>query len=84
MSKNFTTSQVKQVEKNYQSFLTQLPILLRDHPEEYVLMKNGKVVEFLDTARDADTLGRLLFSDSVFSIQQVTNVPVDLGFFSHF
>jgi len=47
-------------------------------------MRDGKVVEFFDTARDAYVAGSALFkTDQLFSVQEIVETPVDLGFFSH-
>ncbi len=73
----------EQVEKNYEAFLGKLPSLLKEQPEKFALMRDGEIVEFFDTARDADAAGRKIFSDNIFSIQQVIDMPVDLGFFSY-
>lgn len=73
----------RQVETNYAAFQTLLPSLLREHRGKHALMRDGEIVEFFDTARDAYVAGRKLFDDNLFSIQQVTDTPVDLGFFSH-
>ncbi|HEX7670179.1 MAG TPA: hypothetical protein VF395_11370 [Polyangiaceae bacterium] len=41
------------------------------------------IVEFFDTARDAFLAGQKIYADGMFSVQEVTDVPADLGFFSH-
>lgn len=47
-------------------------------------MRDGQIVEFFDTARDAYIAGQKVFEDDLlFSIQEVIETPVDLGFFSH-
>lgn len=72
-----------QVERNYQAFLQQLSSLLATHKGKFSLMRDGNVVEFFDTARDAYIAGQRLFQDRLFSVQEVTDTPVDLGFYSH-
>jgi hypothetical protein len=73
----------EQVDKNYEAFLAKLPSLLKEQPGKFALMRDKEIVEFFDTARDADAAGRKLFPDNTFSIQQVIDMPVDLGFFSY-
>lgn len=76
-----TTEQVK---RNYDAFLIQLPALLKSHPGKFALMRDGAIVEFFDTARDAYVAGSTLFkADGLFSVQEILEAPVDLGFFSH-
>jgi hypothetical protein len=76
-------TQKDQVETNYKTFRQKLPDLLKTHAGKFALMRDGTVVEFFDTARDAYAAGQQLFKDNLFSIQEVIEIPVDLGFFSH-
>ena len=65
-------------EKEVEQILKILPEL------ELALMHDGKIVEFFDTARDAFVAGQALFKpDHCFSIQEVIQGPIDLGFYSH-
>jgi hypothetical protein len=80
MSKDDRTAEVK---RNYEVFVQMLPTILETHHDQFALMRDQKVVEYFDTAGDANRAGRQLFSDERFSIQQVTRTPIDLGFFSH-
>jgi hypothetical protein len=72
-----------QVEQNYRVFVEKLPSLLAAHRGKFALMRNGEIVSFFDTARDAYTAGQKLYEDGLFSIQQVVDRSVDLGYFSH-
>jgi hypothetical protein len=75
---------LEQIDLNYQAFQQQLPTLVTSHPGKFALMRDGQIIEFFDTARDAYVAGQRLFEqDKLFSIQEVTETPVDLGFFSH-
>lgn len=74
----------EQIELNYKAFRDRLSTLLPSHSGKFALMRDGEIVEFFDTARDAYLAGRKLFpSDLLFSVQEVADAPVDLGFFSH-
>jgi hypothetical protein len=74
----------QQIETNYEAFQKQLPSLLSSHRGKFALMRDGKIVEFFDTARDAYIAGQKIFAnDRLFSIQEIIETPVDLGFFSH-
>lgn len=74
----------QEVERNYKVFAEKLPSLLASHRGKFALMKDGEIVEFFDTARDAYVTGLKLFEkDRPFSVQEVAETPIDLGFFSH-
>jgi len=74
----------QQVENNYKAFMEKLPSILETHRGKFALMRNGEIIEFFDTARDAYIAGQKLFQqDKLFSIQEVIETPIDLGFFSH-
>lgn len=74
----------QQVENNYKAFQVQLPSLLSSHRGKFALMRDGQIIEFFDTARDAYVAGQKMFSkDRLFSVQEVIDTPIDLGFFSH-
>lgn len=76
-------NQRQQLEQNYQAFAQQLPQLARSHQGQFALMRDGQIIEFFDTVRDAYLTGQRLFEkDHLFSVQEVTLVPVELGFFS--
>jgi len=73
----------KQVEANYVAFQQKLPELLPSHHGKFALMHDEEIVEFYDTARDAFFTGQRLFPDGLFSVEEVIDLPVDLGFYSH-
>jgi hypothetical protein len=74
---------LKQIQANYQAFQSQLPALILAHQGQFALMRDEHIVEFFDTARDAYVMGQRLFpQDQIFSVQEVIDTPVDLGFFS--
>ena len=54
------------------------------HRGKFALMRDGQIIEFFDTARDAYVAGQKLYKqDQLFSVQEVIETPADLGFFSH-
>jgi hypothetical protein len=73
----------EQVKRNYEAFAQKLPDLLATHRGKFALMHDAEIVEFFDTVGDAYRAGQKLFSDQDFSIQEVTDSPADLGFFSY-
>jgi hypothetical protein len=74
---------IAEVKRNYEALVQILPTILAEHHGQFALMRDEKVIECFDTAGDANRAGMKLFSDEKFSIQQITNTPIDLGFFSH-
>jgi hypothetical protein len=74
----------EQIDRNYRAFQEQLSSLATTQRGKFALMRDGQIIEFFDTARDAYVAGQRLFEhDQLFSVQEVTETPVDLGFFSH-
>jgi hypothetical protein len=78
-----TAQQAREVDENYDFFQRHLNDYLAGHRGEYALLKNRTLVGFF--AQPVEALDAALgqFADGVFSIQEVTDEPIDLGFFSH-
>ena len=76
-------SNESEVKRNFEAFMRQLSELLVSHRGKFALMHEEGIVEFFDTPGDAYRAGQKLYPDRRFSIQQVIDSPVDLGFFSH-
>ena len=77
------SDQQREVDRNYEAFEGMLSELLKTDAGRTALMRDGKVIACFDTDRDAVEAGRAMFADRRFSIQEITDVPVDLGYFSH-
>ena len=73
----------KEIDANFEAFQKVLPDLLPSEADRWALMRHGKCVDFYDTLRDAETAGRAMYKDRTFSVQQVSDAVVDLGWFSH-
>jgi len=73
----------EEIERNYRALEEKLPELLKDHRGEFLLMRAGEIVGFFQNAGDALAEGQKRFKDGQFSVQEVVEEPVDLGFFSH-
>jgi hypothetical protein len=71
-----------EVDRNYDFFQRNLSGYLGEHAGEFALLKSAKVIDFFEGPGDAYREGLRRFSDGLFSIQPVTNEPVELGFFS--
>lgn len=73
----------EQVEKNFQAMLERLDEYMVFHENKYALMRNEEVIEFYDSWEDAYKTGRKFYEDGLFSVQEITKTPIDLGYFSH-
>ena len=71
------------VDKNFEAFQKLLPELIKTHPGKYAVMHDERPVEFFDTLADAVRFGHSQFGDRNFSVQEVTNQNVNLGFHSY-
>ena len=85
MEKRVSIVRTKQeeVDRNFAFFQAELPQIMPNYRGKYALIRNEKIENYFDTLVDAYTAGSQQFKDGLFSIQQVTDEPVDLGFFSH-
>ena len=75
--------QKREVDRNYDAFMRMLSSLLSEHRDQYALMRTGEVVGFYNTPRQVLEAAAERFPDGIFSIQEVTDDPIDLGFWSH-
>ncbi len=75
--------QREQVDRNYDAFMRELSSILMAHRDQLALMRDGRIVSFHSTPREALQAAAERFPDGVFSIQEVTDEPIDLGFWSH-
>lgn len=72
-----------QVKENYDIFKTQLPSLIIQYGKgKFVLMRDKKIVQIFDTKEDAIKAAQLHFEDGLFSVQEITDLDVNLGFYS--
>ena len=72
-----------EIDTNFEAFQKMLPEFLHREANRWALMRHSECIDFCDTLRDAQTAGQALYDDGVFSVQQVSNTAVDLGWFSH-
>lgn len=72
-----------EVDRNYAEFVKQLPALLPLYRDKFALMKGGKILGYYTTAQDAAEAAQTFIKDGLFSIQEVTDVSINLGFFTH-
>ena len=75
--------QKQEVDRNYDAFNRQLSKILKKHRNQFALMRDGRVVGYFCKPGEANKAGVERFPDNIFSIQEVTDEPIDLGFWSH-
>ncbi|MGF1550202.1 MAG: hypothetical protein ACFBQW_06685 [Sphingomonadaceae bacterium] len=75
--------QCREVERNYDAFVRMLAEILPAHRDQLALMRDGEIVGYFDTPGEAYREALKRFPDQIFSIQEVTDEPIDLGFWSH-
>lgn len=73
----------EEVDRNWEAFQKLMPTVIRDHRGQYALMMDEKIVNYFTTPVDARAAAELVCKDGLFSIQQVTDTPLDLGYFSY-
>ena len=72
-----------EVNKNYEAFQKLLPGLTEEHNGKFALMRGEKVVNIFDSVHDAVVFAKEKYDDDLFSVQEITERIVDMGFFSH-
>ncbi len=72
-----------EVDRNFEAFEGLLGTILADRRGQFALMRGGEVISYFPRESAALAAGRQQFDDGLFSVQEVTDRPVDLGFFSH-
>lgn len=72
-----------QVDTNYEAFRRELPKLIQTHANKYALIRDGEIITCYTTLEDAYATATRFYPDGRFSVQKITDEPVDLGFFSH-
>lgn len=72
-----------EIDRNLFAFLPRIPKLMKEHEGEYAVLRHQEVVSLHKRLNDALDEACLKFSDGLYSIQQVTDKPIELGFFSY-
>jgi hypothetical protein len=75
--------QARQVDENYDAFVRLLSTILPEHGGQLALMRDREIVAYFSKPGEAYQAGMDRFPDGIFSIQEVTDEPIDLGFWSH-
>jgi hypothetical protein len=75
--------QQQEVDRIYDAFMGMLDSILAEHRDELALMRDGEVVGYFNTPRELLVAASERFPDGIFSLQEVTDEPLDLGLWSH-
>ncbi|WP_260581645.1 hypothetical protein [Sphingopyxis sp. PET50] len=71
-----------EVDRNYDWFQRNLGVLRIEHDGEYAVLRDQTVLGFFGSPGEAFRSALAKFPDRIFSIQQVIDEPLDLGFLS--
>jgi hypothetical protein len=71
----------EEVDRNYEAFTRELSNIMGSHRGQFALMKDQKIINFFSSASDARAAAISFIPDKIFSIQQVIDTPIDLGYF---
>ncbi len=78
------SAQQKEVDVNAEAFFEMLPSLIEQgYGGKFALMHEGKIEVVFETFADALAAGDRIFSDKPFSIQEITDTPINLGSYSY-
>lgn len=69
-----------EIERNYGAFLDMLPDLLRTDEGRFALLHDRELQGLFDSPGEAARQGFARFGPSAYSVQLVTDEPVDQGF----
>jgi hypothetical protein len=72
-----------EIDRNLEFFETKLPELLSANEDRFALLHDQQIVGIYDSLGDAQTAGEKLYPDGIFSIQKVTEKPLELGAYSY-
>ena len=72
-----------EIERNYAAFLDMLEQLLPGNSGRYALLHDQVLEGVFNTPGEAEIMGFAKFGSAPYSIQLVTDQPVDLGFMSN-
>lgn len=72
-----------EIDRNYAAFKDIMATLPGEASGRYALLHDQKLAGLYASAGDAERAGYARYKDSPYSIQLVSNEPIDLGFFSY-
>lgn len=73
----------QEVDANFEAFQALLPKLIEHERGKFALMRDREIVELFDTAGDALRAAALKYEDGRYSIQEITDRVIGLGYYSY-
>jgi len=73
----------QEIDKNFDFFQRTLGNYLPEYEGKFALLRDCDVIRFFDSPAEAEQVGEQEFDDGLYSVQQVSRAPADLGFFSY-
>ncbi|WP_125993366.1 hypothetical protein [Sphingomonas sp. S-NIH.Pt15_0812] len=77
------TALQQEIDGNFDAFQRVVQSLIPSRKGQWALMRRGEIVSYHGNAAAAEGAGMARYDDDLFSIQEVTDEVVDLGYFSH-
>jgi hypothetical protein len=71
-----------EIQRNLFAFLPKLKTLLPEHEGSFAVLHNEEIVGIYEKLSEALRDAQSRFEDGLFSIQRVTDKPIELGMFS--
>jgi hypothetical protein len=72
----------REIQRNLFAFLPRLKSLLPEHEGSFAVLRNQEIIGIHRKLSEALRDAQAQFEDGLFSIQRVTDKPVELGMFS--
>lgn len=72
-----------EIDRNLIAFQSVMAHHLETNRGDFAVIRNQSVVHIYESFKEAISQAHSRFEDGIFSIQEITDQPVDLGFFSH-
>ena len=73
----------EEVDRNFEEFEKLLPTIIVANRDKYALMKDRKILGYYSSAEDARVAAASFIKDGLYSIQHVTDISINLGFFNY-
>jgi len=72
-----------EIDQNYEAFQKVVGSLMPTHAGQFAVLRRQVVVDYYKTAGEALIAAYQKYPDGLFSVQEVADRPLDLGFYSH-
>ena len=72
----------REATRNFEVFQEKLPKLLETERGKWALLHHAELIAIFDTYEEAGQAAGRLYPDDVYSMQEITDQIVDLGWFS--